>query len=82
MKVLTAMPEELIVRAKQVLAYEEIAKRVIATLTMEIVKNHQEVIRLWNDVKAEVERQGIGLGKDETLNYDYIVDKFTIIKRE
>lgn len=76
------VPEELIVRAKQVLYLEEAIKTIIRELTKEIVKNHFEVVALWNDVQQEAAKQGIVKQEDEVFNFDYITSKFLVIKKE
>lgn len=75
------VPEELMEKAKQVLYLEEAVKRVITELTKEIVKNHFDVVSLWNDVQQEALKQGIVKQEDEIINFDYITNKFMLIKK-
>jgi len=73
--------EELRVRAKQVLYLESAVQNVIRSLTEQIVKNHFDVVALWKDVKDEAERQGIVQEEDEMASFDYVTEKFMIVKR-
>ena len=74
--------EELRVRAKQVLYLESAVQNVIRSLTEQIVKNHFDVVALWKDVKDEAERQGIIQEEDEISCFDYISERFIVVKRE
>ena len=73
--------EELIVRAKQVLYLEEAIKTVIRELTNEIVKNHFDVVDLWKDIQTEAEKQGIIKQEDESITFDYITNRFLVVKK-
>ena len=75
------VPEGLMEKAKQVLYLEEAIKRVINELTKEIVKNHFDVVSLWNDVQQEAIKQGIIKQEDESITFDYITNKFMLVKK-
>lgn len=76
------VPEELIIRARRYLYLQDAVKMVIKELTQEIVKNHFEVVKLWNDVTMEALKQGIVKKEDEAFNFDYISEKFMVVKRD
>ena len=74
--------EELRVRAKQVLYLESAVQNVIRSLTEQIVKNHFDVVALWKDIKNEADRQGVFQEEDEITCYDYVAERFIVVKRE
>ena len=76
------VPEELRVRARQVLYMEPAIQNIIRSLTQEIVKNHFEVTTLWNDVKIEMDKQGIMQEEDEITSFDHVTEKFMVIRRD
>jgi hypothetical protein len=75
------VPEEMVVRAQNTLYLEDAIKTLINSLTKEIVKSHLDVLKLWKDVETEAAKQGIIKQPDEMFNFDYVTEKFTLIKK-
>ena len=69
------VPEEMRVRARQVLYLKDAVDHVIQQLTKEIVKNHFEVKALWKDVQAEAVKQGI---YEKDITFDYVTETFIV----
>lgn len=73
--------EELKERAFYVLNFKEAVNNIVKGLAQEMAKNHMDTIRLWEDVRAEAAKQGVIPAADETINYDGITKRFTVVKK-
>lgn len=76
------VPEEMVVRAQRVLYLQDAVKTIIRELTNEIVKNHFDVVALWNDIQQIAATQGIVKHENEAFTFDYITSKFLLDKKE
>jgi len=73
--------EDLQARAVSVLGYKDVVNHIIKGLAEEMANNHLQVIRLWEEVRIEAEKQGIVATDDDNFNFNAITGKFTIVKK-
>ena len=78
------MPNDLVQKGKSILALQGSMKHLIRVmmkaLSAELAKNNIESVKLWEEVKREVAKQGVTLEPDEGFFFDYITDKYYISK--
>lgn len=75
-----SVSEGLVQKARNVLYFKEAIRTIMKEMMKEVAKNHGESVKLWEEVKQEATKQGITLEQDEGFSFDYISDKFFVIK--
>ena len=74
------VPEGLVQKARNVLYFKEAIRTIMREMMKEVAKNHGESVKVWEEVKLEALKQGMKLEPDEGFSFDYITDKFFVIK--
>jgi hypothetical protein len=77
---LPQMPDELIVRARNVLGFQDAIQVILREMMKEVAKGRINTIKLWDDVGKEAERRGIKREQDEVFSFDFITETFQIVK--
>jgi hypothetical protein len=80
LKFIPGMPDELIIRARNILGFQDAVKAILRELMNEVAKSRYNTVKLWADVEKEAERRGIKREKDEVFSFDFITDTFQIVK--
>jgi hypothetical protein len=80
LKFIPGMPDELIVRARNILGFQDAVKAILRELMNEVAKSRYNTVKLWADVEKEAGLRGIKREKDEVFSFDFITDTFQIVK--
>ena len=72
--------EGLTQKARNILYFKEAIRTVMRELMKEVAKNHAESVKIWEEVKQEAIKQGITLEAEEGFQFDYITDRFFIVR--